>query len=698
MSSKLWTEEQFNCPICLDLPNDPVTIPCGHSYCMGCVQDHWSKEDPRGVFSCPQCRRTFSPKPSLSRNTMLAEAVAQLRRGALTPAMRESIRGARGPPAPTLSSAEVPCDVCPGEKRAAVKSCLACMSSYCEAHLKPHRAKAALRAHELIAPTGRLADKICAQHKYLQEFYCRQCLVFVCWLCTSNEHKGHDTASTKAERVERQKVLADAQTENSQKLKERQAEVKEMKKMMETMKRSADRVHGDTEQVLSELQRSVERLQELVEELMEQAGREKMAAAQEVVEQLEEEIAERMRRETEMKELVRCEDNIHYLQTCDTMCSPLASGDLPGVLANHEATFEPVRDVILDLQEKVEDLCNQELGKITKQVNDTTLFTLGNSGIPGGGPQSQPETQPHTQQQRLRVPLEPVQSQPGSSSRPSSSSNSSSSSSPGSCTSSTFNRMPSISSLFRSHRRATPQPATPDNNHNMAARNSWARGSSVEVREISIDSIQAPKPRSREEFLQSFSPPDACLLTLDPDTAHRRLSLSEGNTKATLQGAARPCPGSPRRFDGWTQALCLSPLDARRCYWEVEWRGRGSSLGVAYGSLGRQGSDARAGLGYNAQSWSLELSDARCLALHGDEKRDIAVTYSPRLGVFLDPGEGSLSFYSVAEGMGHLHTFRANFTQPLYAAFGVGSGVGVGLDFATGQFSSQADSVKICPM
>lgn len=87
------------------------------------------------------------------------------------------------------------------------------------------------------------------------------------------------------------------------------------------------------------------------------------------------------------------------------MCSPLESGDLPTVVVNPEASFEPVRDAVLDLRERVEDLCNQELDKITKQgqskclflfplflscsyhcnnhivcsfpVNDTTLFTLG---------------------------------------------------------------------------------------------------------------------------------------------------------------------------------------------------------------------------------------------------------------------------------------------------------------------------------
>uniref|UniRef100_A0A3P8TKH9 FinTRIM family, member 57 n=1 Tax=Amphiprion percula TaxID=161767 RepID=A0A3P8TKH9_AMPPE len=469
MSSKLWTEEQFNCPVCLDLPNDPVTIPCGHSYCMACIKDYWSKDDPKGIYSCPQCRQTFCPKPTLSRNTMLAEAVEQLRKGVPKSEVRESMRSARGVARSKakLSSSAVPCDMCKGEQQAAVKSCLTCMSSFCEAHLKPHKTKKALKEHELIAPTGNLADKICTQHKYLQEFFCRQCKMFVCWLCTSNQHKGHECVSTKAERLERQqKVLSEMQAENQQKLKDRGQELKDMKKMIE---RSADRVHDDSEQVLSELRRSVEHLQELLEEVLDQASLEKLGQAQEVVDNLEAEIKELKRRDAEMKDLVRCEDHIHYLQS----------------------------------------------------VN----------------------------------------------------------------------------------------------------------------------------------------------LTLDPNTAHRRLALSEGNTKATLQGAAQPYPDAPQRFDGWTQVMCQSPLYAQRCYWEVEWRGRGSSMGVAYGALSRKGSDARSGLGYNAQSWTLELSDTCCSAMHDNEKRDIAVTYSPRLGIYLDLSAGTLAFYSVADSMTHLHSFCANFTQ-----------------------------------
>ncbi|XP_056157104.1 tripartite motif-containing protein 16-like [Lampris incognitus] len=691
MSGKLWTEEQFNCPVCLDLPNDPATIPCGHSYCMACIKDYWSKDESKGVYSCPQCRQTFCPKPSLSRNTMLAEAVEQLRKGALKLDLRDSVRSTSSTAPSSRSkgsrqplSSVVPCNMCHGKQRVAVKSCLVCMSSYCEAHLKPHQTQPALKQHELIVPTGQLAQKICTQHKYLHEFYCRQCKIFVCWLCTSNEHKGHESVSTKAERIEKQKVLSEMQTDNHERLKEREKELKEMKKVMDTMKRSADLVHSDTQLVLLELQRSVERLQELVEEMLDQAGQEKMAQAQEVTESLEAKIKELRMRDRQMKELARCEDHIHYLQTCEDICSPLETEDLPRVQTIQQASYEPVRDAILDLRERIEDICNQELGKITKQVNDTTWFVLGDSSASETNSRPSPRPSPRS-------------SSTGSQS---------------------FSRMGSISSIFRSLRHATAQ-ATQATNTQSRGGNPWLMDSLAEIptqvqpslfldqqdslhnhtaafpalREISIDCIQAPEPRTRDDFLQY-----SVTLTLDPDTAHRRLAVSEGNTKATLQGAAQPYPDTPQRFDGWTQVLCQSPLQAQHCYWEVEWRGRGSSVAVTYGSLKRKGSDANAGLGYNAQSWSLELSDTCCSAMHDNEKKDIPVTYTPRLGIFLDMPAGMLAFYSVAESMTHLHTFHANFTQPLYAAFGVGCGVGVGLDFALGQFSSTSDSIKICPM
>ncbi|KAJ0012116.1 hypothetical protein NQD34_013091 [Periophthalmus magnuspinnatus] len=65
------------CPICLDFLDRPVTVPCGHSYCMQCVLRHWNTEgDREGAQEgpcCPQCRQRFDPRPRLALNTVLAE-------------------------------------------------------------------------------------------------------------------------------------------------------------------------------------------------------------------------------------------------------------------------------------------------------------------------------------------------------------------------------------------------------------------------------------------------------------------------------------------------------------------------------------------------------------------------------------------------------------------------------------------------
>ncbi|KAM8729350.1 NACHT, LRR and PYD domains-containing protein 3-like isoform 2-T2 [Acanthopagrus schlegelii] len=160
-------------------------------------------------------------------------------------------------------------------------------------------------------------------------------------------------------------------------------------------------------------------------------------------------------------------------------------------------------------------------------------------------------------------------------------------------------------------------------------------------------------------------------LTLDPNTAHRDLSLSEGNRKAT-RWTEQPYPDHPERFEFWRQVLCTEGLTGR-CYWETEWSGR-AFIGVAYRRMSRKGEGHDSWLGKNESSWGLNCNSSGYRTWHRGMETAVAIQLvSNRVGVFLDWPAGKLSFFQVSGGeLTLLQSFHATFTEPVYPGFRLG--------------------------
>ncbi|XP_037643061.1 tripartite motif-containing protein 16-like [Sebastes umbrosus] len=356
-------QETFSCSICLDLLKDPVTIPCGHSYCMNCIQNHWDGEDEKKIYSCPQCRQTFTPRPVLMKSTMLADLVEELKKTGLQAAPTDHCYA--GPE-------DVACDVCTGRKLKAFKSCLVCLFSYCEKHLQPHYDVAQLKKHKLVEPSKKLQENICSRHDEVMKIFCRTDQQCICYLCLMDDHKGHDTVSAAAERTERQRELEVSRLNIQQRIQDREKDVKLLQQEVKAVNRSADKAVKDSEKIFTELIRLMEKRSSDVKQQVRSQQKSEVSRVKELQEKLEQEITELKRRDAEMKLLSHTEDLNQFLINYPSL-SPL-SESTSSINIRPLSYFEDVTAAVSEVRDKLQDVLREKWTNVSQTVTEVDVL------------------------------------------------------------------------------------------------------------------------------------------------------------------------------------------------------------------------------------------------------------------------------------------------------------------------------------
>ncbi|CAL9694404.1 unnamed protein product [Knipowitschia caucasica] len=372
MSSRvLMSHVQFQCPLCRDVLSEPVSIPCGHSFCFRCITSHWDQAQyvsrPRGQaqgVSCPRCHSQFSQRPQLCENNFLRDMSNKIKASSSSLLQEEQ------------KEQEISCDVCIEGHTQAVRSCLVCLASFCGPHLEPHCRVPTLRAHSLVPPVGALESRLCKRHQRLLELFCRREEECVCVLCAEAGHQGHllVPVERRAEEVKEQVELREEEVQL--RIQEKLRRKEEVSYNIIQSREQSRQDLQEARQVFSSLVAQVKEVGQEVEEEIQRAQEEAELRAQKQISELQQEVRELRRRRQELELLRQSQDHLQLVQAFSSL-SPLAPPLGRSVPVHADPSLGAVRSAVErveeELQEILQVLCAREIQRMQKFSVDVRL-------------------------------------------------------------------------------------------------------------------------------------------------------------------------------------------------------------------------------------------------------------------------------------------------------------------------------------
>ncbi|XP_074487467.1 E3 ubiquitin-protein ligase TRIM21-like [Sebastes fasciatus] len=157
-------------------------------------------------------------------------------------------------------------------------------------------------------------------------------------------------------------------------------------------------------------------------------------------------------------------------------------------------------------------------------------------------------------------------------------------------------------------------------------------------------------------------------VTLDPDTAHPDLILSDDGKQVNDSDVRKNLPDNPKRFSNYVNVLAKQSFSSGIFYFEVQVKGKTKwTLGVARESINRKGI-----IPLNPQNgyWTIWLGNGNEYKAPASPSVSLSLKSRPqKVGVFVDYEEGLISFYDV-DAAALIYSFTGCcFTEKLFPFF-----------------------------
>ncbi|KAM3662900.1 probable E3 ubiquitin-protein ligase MID2 [Ammospiza nelsoni] len=639
-------ESELTCPICLELFEDPLLLPCAHSLCFSCahrilVSSCSSSEsiEPITAFQCPTCRYVISLNhrglEGLKRNVTLQNIIDRFQKASLSgpnsPSESRRERTYRNSPTMSVAGERIACQFCEQDPpRDAVKTCITCEVSYCDRCLRAtHPNKKPFTSHRLVEPVpdAHFRGLTCLEHENEKvNMYCVADDQLICALCKLvGRHRDHQVASL-SDRFEKLKQTLETNLTN---LVKRNSELEnQMAKLIQIC-----------QQVEVNTAMHEAKLMEECDELMEIIRQRKQVIAVKIKEtkvmklrKLAQQVAncrQCLERSTvlinQAEHILKENDHARFLQTARNVAERVAMATASSQVLIPDINFnDAFENFALDFSREKkllegldyltapnppsvrEELCTASHDTITVHWMSEDEFSVSSY--------------------ELQYTI--------------------------------FTGQANFISLYNSMDSWMIVPNIKQNHYTVHGLQSGTRYIFL-VKAIN----QAGSRNSEPARLKTNSQP----FKLDPKMAHKKLKISNDGLQMEKDESSLKKSHTPERFSG---TGCYGAagnifIDSGCHYWEVV---VGSStwyaIGVAYKSAPKN-----EWIGKNSSSWVFSRCNNNFVVRHNNKEMLLEVhPQMKRLGVLLDYDNNALSFYDPANSL-HLHTFEVSFILPVCPTF-----------------------------